>query len=775
MIRRGRYSKKRTFFGRVIFSLKRRWRWFLRLSKVKKALVVFLPIIAILLIIPLATYAYFASDISNQERLMNRNNTGVVILDKNDKPIFSSGRAEHRKIVPLSKISDSAEKALIASEDKNFYNHEGFSILNILSALYTNFTLKDATAFGGSTLTQQLAKNTLLSENKSFFRKYQELTLSIAIEQNYSKDEILAMYLNSVYFGEGAFGITEAAQAYFNKTPDELSLAESSMLIGVLPAPSAYSPISGDKKLAKERQTTVLSRMVENGYIEASEKTAALATELSFSSNDEKRDGSAPHFAQMVLQKLYEKYGEETVTRSGFQVKTGLDLELQNKIQGYVDAQMSHIQSQGGSNASVVAIDPSSGEIRALIGSADWSNKDFGKVNMATSPRQPGSSFKPIYYSKALAEGKITSATIIKDEPTDFNGYKPQNATRQFFGDISVRNALDMSLNIPSVKVMQKLGINEAVKTAQELGITTVKTDNNYGLPLALGAAETRLDEMTNAYATFANQGQHNDPVAIIKIKDKFDKEIFVADSKSKQVISKEAAFLISDILADNNARARMFGSALNVPGNEVAVKTGTTDDSRDAWTIGYTPDIAVGVWVGNNDNTTMMSGGSDMAGPIWRNTMISYLQGKPAAKFAVPDGVVQRLVCRGTESLASKAGLNTYNEYFIISYVPTGSCESEQKPIMIQVCRLADKKIIELDEKEFDEATYSKDLKQCEEKKKVKIEVCDLETRKIVKIDEADFDSERYSKDITECETPPTGDNPEIPTLPITPPPRNR
>jgi len=555
MERKGKYSKKRSPVEKAQWACKRRWRWFKALSKSKKFFVIVGPLLAALLITPLATYLYFARDIGDQERLMNRNNTGIVLLDKKGEAFYSFGRAEHRDILKLADIADSTEQALLASEDKDFYKHEGFSVGSTLKALYANFAAKDATAYGGSTLTQQLAKNTLLSNSQNILRKYQEVAVAIAIEQQYTKDEILYMYFNSVYFGEGAFGIKDAASTYFNKTPQDLSLAESAMLIGLLPAPTAYSPISGDPELARERQATVLSRMVKNGAIDDKAKTAALAEVLTYAPA-ESRDGEAPHFAEMVLGELYDKYGEERVTRSGYQVQTSLDSDLQRKMQQHVQNQASYIQRNGGSNASAIAIDPKTGEIRALIGSVDWNNEEFGKVNMATTPRQPGSSFKPIYYSEALAKGIITPATIFRDEATNFNGYKPQNATRKFYGDVSVRSALSRSLNIPSVKIMEKLGVDSAINAAKRMGITSFKDNGDYGLSLALGSAETRLDEMTRIYATFANEGEQNKRVIITEIKDKFDKEIFRTDNEKKEVISEQASFLISSILSDNNARA---------------------------------------------------------------------------------------------------------------------------------------------------------------------------------------------------------------------------
>lgn len=673
MVRQGKYTKRLTPIQKAKRFARRRWNWFKGLSKPKKVLVIGGPILAFLIITPLATYAYFARDIADKERLMNRNNTGIVLMDKSGEAFYRTGRAEHREEVPLAAISDNTEHALIASEDKGFYEHPGFSVGSMLGALYANFT-SGATSYGGSTLTQQLAKNTLLSDDRNYLRKYQELSISIAIERTYSKDEILSMYLNSVYYGEGAFGIEDAAKTYFNKSPADLTLGESAMLIGILPSPANYSPISGDPKLAKERQGTVLTRMVNNHYITEEEKTAALAEQLVYNEANPETSNVAPHFTEMVLNELYKKYGEERVRRSGYQVKTTLDLNLQKKMNENIANHLDHIQANGGSNASGVAIDPTSGEVRALVGSANWNDETFGKVNMATTPRQPGSTFKSIYYADGLARGVITPATILKDEATDFGGYKPQNATRQYYGNVTVRSALARSLNIPAVKVMQKVGLDNAVSRAKQMGITTLHNDADYGLSLAIGSAEIPLTEMTNAYAAYANQGQQYSPTIIRQINNKFDDNIFKAKETSKEVISKEGAFLISNILSDNKARAPMFGSALNVAGHTAAVKTGTTDDSRDAWTIGYTPQIAIGIWVGNNDNTIMRSGGSDMAGPIWVNTMRDALNGVGNMEFPVPAGVVRRNIC-ANGALASTTGRGVTSEYFLASALPSGSC----------------------------------------------------------------------------------------------------
>ncbi|HEY0964988.1 MAG TPA: PBP1A family penicillin-binding protein [Candidatus Saccharimonadales bacterium] len=677
MYRKGKYTKKRGPLEATKYFLKRRWKWWKALPRWKKLLYTLGPIALFLIIVPILTYFYYYNYITDIDKLLNKNNTGVVLTDRNGKAFFSTLNAKHRDLLKLDKISDYTEKALLSAEDKDFYNHGGFSVTGYGRALVGMVT-SGSIQGGGSTLTLQVAKNTLLTGNQNFLRKYQELTIAVAIEQRYSKDEILEMYLNSVYYGENAFGIEDAAKAYFNKKPSQLSLAESAMIVGVLPAPSAYSPISGNEELAKQRQTYVLGRMVEDGYITEAQKDEALAVKLKYAKQKSAIDNAAPHFTEMILSELYKKYGEEVVERSGYQVQTTLDLKLQKAANKAVDAGMVHIQANGGSNASLVAIDPKTGGVRALVGSADYNNKKWGNVNMATSKRQPGSSFKPIYYADALASGKITPTTVIKDERTDFGGYTPQNASRSFYGNVTVRQALNWSLNIPAVKVMQKEGISRAIDAAKRLGITTIDEKRDYGLPLALGTAEVPVEEMTNAYAAFANGGEQYKPNHIESIDDKYGSRIFTQPKDSHRAISQQGAYLVSNILSDNQTRSRIFGSSLNVVGTDyrtktVAVKTGTTEDSRDAWTIGYTPDIAVGVWVGNNNNTPMLSGGSDMAGPIWRQMMSSAI-GSASPRFTQPAGITKATVC--TE-------VGTLTDVFLSSNVPKECAKpkKEEKP----------------------------------------------------------------------------------------------
>ena len=672
MYRKGKYTKNRGPLTKTRQFFKRRWKWYKALPRWKKIVYPSAPVLAFLIIVPVATYAYYYNYITDIDRLLNKNNTGVVLLDRNDKPFFRTGKAEHRELVRLKDIADDAEQALISAEDKDFYTHGGFSLAGYGRAIVGMATTGSIQG-GGSTLTLQLAKNTLLSENQTFLRKYQELTVAVAIEQRYSKDEILEMYLNSVYYGENAFGIEDAARAYFGKKPSQLSLAESAMLMGILPSPSAYSPVSGDATFAKARQEYVLQRMVDDGKITEAEKDAALKMKLKYAKQSGIRN-DAPHFTEMVLNELYEEYGEEVVERSGYQVKTTLDMRLQKIARESVSDGMANVEMQGGSNASLVAIDPKNGGIVALVGSKNYDNKKFGKVNMATTPRQPASTFKSIYYAAALADGAIAPTTVLEDKRKDFGGYTPNNYDMSFRGNVTVRQALSWSLNIPAVEVMQKYGIDRSISAAEKLGITAIDKDKNYGLSLAIGSAEVPLTQMTNAYAAFANNGVQYSRKNIESIKDKFGSTVMVADKNSKVAISPQGAYLISNILSDNQTRSRMFGTSLNVTGTDyqtktVAVKTGTTNDFRDAWTIGYTPDIAVGVWAGNNDNTVMTSGGGGVAGPIWRQ-MMGQVIGTASPSFAQPSGIVKATVC---------TDMGTMTDVFLASNVPR-TCEKKQE-----------------------------------------------------------------------------------------------
>lgn len=640
-------------------------------------------LILFFIITPLSTYVSFAQDLSSKESIMDRNDTGVVLYDRYDRPFFTLYEAKRKTFVPLSQISPYVSKALIASEDKDFYSHHGYSIKAIARSIYNDFKERQL-AYGGSTITQQLVKNVLLTSNKSISRKYQEIVLAQELEKRYSKDEILEMYLNSVYFGEGAFGMEEASQAYFNKHAQNLTLGESALLIGLLPAPSKLSPLNGDAQQAKIRQEEVLQKMVEQKYISEEDKIKAQNEQIALHPAPEDLNTESFHFAMMVKDELINKYGEEQIARSGLKVKTTLDIDWQTFSENVVRDRVARLANNRVTNGAVVVMDPKTGEIRALVGSKDWYNQDYGKVNVAIMPRQPGSAFKPIVYSAALEKSIITPATVLKDVPTTFGtNYRPKDYDSKYRGQVTARRALANSLNIPSVEVLSRLGVPEAVGMAQRLGVTTIQNPSDYGLSLVLGAGEVKLVELVDAYAVFANQGQKNPPTTILKIEDKRQQIIYQYTPQPQQVLKPEAAFLISSILSDNKTRAETFGNALNIS-RPAAVKTGTTENYRDGWTVGYTPSLVVGVWVGNNDGKTMDNiAGSLGAAPIWQDLMEKFLAGTPIEKFDPPEGIVTVTACRPNTIVTTmnntvsykESTPSAYTEYFIKGTEPPKSC----------------------------------------------------------------------------------------------------
>lgn len=656
---------------------------FYRMSKKRKVVLLAWTGGSVLVMLTLFTTVYFASTLGSKESIMNRNKTGVTLVDQNNQTFYELYNARSETYVPLDQIAPTTKEALIASEDKNFYKHHGFSPIGILNAVWQNVR-PGGLDNGGSTLTQQLVKNALLTKNRSLIRKYQEIVLSVEIERRYSKDEILEMYLNSTYFGEGAFGIEDAAKTYFQKSANDLSTAEASMLVGVLPAPSAYSPITGDPAKAERRQSYVLDRMKKDGYISDTEAEAADTAPLNYAAAESTNQYQAPHFALMVKEELEKKYGEEKVARSGYRVKTTLNLDWQSRAEKAVSDQVAKLARSNVSNGSAVVLDPKTGEIRALVGSSDWDNEQFGKLNMATALRQPGSSFKPLVYATGIEDRNFSAATAWQDKATDFGGgYSPKNYDLRYHGEVTTRTALANSYNIPAVAALQKTGISSTVDQAQALGLTTLDDANSYGLSLALGAGQARLTEMTNAYASFANDGKNNQITTITSITDKNNKQIFEHKPENKQAISAQTSYIMSNMLSDNSARSSTFGSSLNLNGGRLgAVKTGTTENYRDAWTIGYTPSLAVGVWIGNNDGTLMSSvAGSSGAAPIWRNVMNDILKGSPNERFTAPTDITSRSICRSNGKLAAtNDGSPTLIEYFRPGTLPTESCNEKVK-----------------------------------------------------------------------------------------------
>lgn len=628
---------------------------------------------------------------------MNNKDTGILLLDSSDKPFFTFFGGRDKKTAPLSSIAKITQQAAIATEDKDFYFHPGFSPKAIIGAAVADLE-KGELAYGGSTITQQLIKNSLLSSNKSFVRKLQEIVLAIEMEQRFSKDEILEMYLNTVYFGEGAFGIEEAALTYFNKNAKDLNLAQSALLIGLLPSPSKFSPINGDLKAAQERQKYVLQKMLEEKYITLKQKEEVEKEKLTFQKSKEDLNLEAIHFAFMVKDSLVQKYGEKAISDSGFKVKTTLNSQWQKEAEAVVVEQVKRLAINNVSNGAVVVIDPKTGEIKALVGSKNWFEEKFGRVNVATSPRQPGSSFKPVYYSYALDKHIITPATILQDKPVSYGGpptgglpgeiaYKPVNYDRRFRGPVTVRRALSNSLNVPSVEVMTKVGVEQALDQSKLLGLSTLDDHTRYGLSLALGAGEIKLVELTNAYAAFASSGLSNKPTTVLEIRDKKNRIIYSYTPFPERVLSTQASFLISSILSDEVSRSEVFGNLLNIS-RPAAVKTGTSENYKDSLTVGFTSSLTIGVWVGNNDGTPMDNiAGSLGAAPIWKNLMEKFLSGTPVEQFEVPEGIVAVNICRANGLLYLEPNFATsnttnsavYREYFIKGTEPTQLCSGRE------------------------------------------------------------------------------------------------
>lgn len=666
--------------------------WWHFIKKYKKHLLfTFGVLLFILLVIPIITYIYFAGDLKDKQTFTNRSKTGLTLMDETGKTFFTFYHAKSVTYIPLSEMPKSLQEAVIAAEDRDFYNNPGFSITGIGRAFIRNL-MAGGIVEGGSTISQELVKIALLDSHRNYLRKYQELVLATELNRRFSKEDILEMYLNSVYYGEGAFGIENAAQVYFGIHAKDLTLGQSAMLVGLLPAPSAYSPLQNEK-LAIVRQQTVLNLMIHEKYITDDQAGKAANEKLKYNSSvQEPTNTLAPHFALYVKDLVAKEYGEERIIREGFQVKTTLNSKWQQYAETVVKNQISYLQRNKATNGAVVVIDPTTGAIKVMVGSHDWNDEENGKINMSVRPRQPGSSFKPLIYADALEQHLITTASLLKDNPITYGNYKPLDYDKKFRGDVTVRRSLANSLNIPAVQVMDMLGVAEGLSIAEKFGITTLKKSaSDYGLSLVLGSGEVPLLEMTNAYAVFADQGRYHSPYAIIEIKDKYGRDvsekpqdllssffsmfnianIIAPENKREErtVISDDAAYLISSILSDNNARAEVFGSALTIS-RPAAVKTGTTNDYRDALTIGYTPSLVIGVWVGNNDNSEMDNvAGSLGAAPIWRLLMERFLAGTALEPFIKPASIVKVQPClialpTGSSSLPIASFSAT--EYFI-------------------------------------------------------------------------------------------------------------
>ena len=618
------------------------------------------------------------------------------LFDRNGKLIYEIYTDKRRSPIKLEDLPEYVREATIAIEDKDFYKHYGFSVRGMTRAIY-NIVFKRKLQ-GGSTLTQQLVKTALLTPERTVRRKIREFVLSTVVETIYSKDQILEMYLNQIPYGSTAYGIEAASELYFGKASKDITLAEAALLCGLPAAPTAYSPFGAHPERAKERQETVLRRMVEDGYISQVEADKAKEDILNYAKVD---NSKATHFSLWVKEQLAEKYGDVVVEQGGLRVTTTLDLDLQEFTQDAVATEVAKLKKQHVGNGAAIITRPASGEILAMVGSKDYFTEDEdGKVNVIFAKRQPGSSIKPLNYALAIEDEKITPATPLADVPTCFTVsgqplYCPKNYDGAFHGIQQVRFALGNSFNIPAVRVLALNGIDNFVDFATQMGLTTLSDPSNYGLSLTLGGGEVRAYDMAVAFGVFANSGVKQPLISILKVEDwkgKVLEEVNFNELEGDRVLSAETSFLISHILLDNNARSAMFGegSYLNVSGHpEVSVKTGTTNDRRDNWTVGYTPYILALAWVGNNDNSSMGGAVSGVSGasPIWNRIIKKALdkaeegaynsQDKGHAWPKQPSGVVGKTICSDSGNLPSgdetNPGCPTRFEYFLEGKIGAG------------------------------------------------------------------------------------------------------
>ncbi|MEJ2347606.1 MAG: transglycosylase domain-containing protein [Patescibacteria group bacterium] len=616
------------------------------------------------------------------------------LFDRNGKLIYEIYTEKKRTPIELEEVPEYVRQATISIEDKDFYKHYGFSPVGITRAAI-NILFKQKLQ-GGSTITQQLVKNALLTPRRTIRRKIREFLLSMVVEGIYSKDQILEMYFNQIPYGSTAYGIEAAANLYFGKSAKDLTLAEGALLAGITQAPTRYSPFGAHPELAKGRQETVLRRMVEDGYITQEEADKAKEEEIVYA---EPQQQEATHFALWVKEQLAEEYGDAVVEQGGLRVTTTLDLELQEFAEATVATEVAKLEKYDVGNGAALVTRPKTGEILAMVGSKDYFAEDEdGKVNVIFAKRQPGSSIKPLNYALAFKDERITPSTVLADVPTCFSVigqplYCPRNYDGEFHGAVQARFALGSSFNLPAVKVLALNGIDNFVEFAKEMGITTFTDPSNYGLSLTLGGGEVRPYDMAVAFGVFANQGIKQPLIAITKVEDwkgKVLDEVDLEELEGDRILNPDVTYLISHILLDNNARIPAFGesSYLNVSGHpEVSVKTGTTNDRRDNWTIGYTAHALVVTWVGNNDNTPMSGAVSGVSGasPIWNKVMRETLnkaedgfyneEDEGHAWPLVPDGVTGANVCSVTGALPGgpeeDPGCPVRFEYFLSDNLP--------------------------------------------------------------------------------------------------------
>jgi len=558
--------------------------------------------------------------------------------------------------IPFEQMGSHIKNATIAIEDAEFYTHSGIKITSTARAIFSNI-FNIGIGGGGSTITQQLVKNTLLTTNRSYVRKIKEWVLAIKIDNSMPKDKILEAYLNEIPYGGNIYGIETASKTYLNKKAIDLTLAEAAYLASIPNSPTKLSPYGKNRASLDARKNLVLSRMLQLKFITKEEYDKAKNEVVTFVPQAI-MGIEAPHFVFWIKDYLEQKYGTDVVENRGLKVITTLDADLQKKAEQIVkEGALQNEKDWNGSNAGLVAIDPKTGQILTMVGSRDYFDKAIdGNFNITTATRQPGSSFKPFIYATAFNKG-FTPSTVLFDLPTEFQStcnaygkalpghnqgdcYMPDNYDGKFRGPMSLRDALAQSINVVAVKLFYLAGLSDSLKTAEDMGISTLKDISQYGLTLVIGGGEVSLLDITSAYGIFADNGIRNPYTGVLKVEDSSGKVLEEFQPKTQEVLPKNTALTISNILSDEKAREPTFGirSVLYIPNKEVAVKTGTTNNNKDAWTIGYSPSIVVGVWAGNNDNKPMKKGGASVAGPIWNKFITEALKTFPAESFEKPD-----------------------------------------------------------------------------------------------------------------------------------------
>ena len=599
-------------------------------------------------------YLNILRDLPDVNEIYNPPKLSTAILDRNGVVLYKFYDDENRSWVSINKIPVYLIQATIAIEDKDFYKHHGISLKGIVNAVIFNFKKENGDKLrGGSTITQQLVKNVFFSNEKSFKRKIKETILAFMVESKLTKEEILERYFNQVAYGGNVYGVEEAAYRYFGKSVSEIDLNQAAFLAGLPAAPSSYNPFGQNPELAQLRRKHVLEEMNNAGFI-TKEKANELISQPVVIMN-ERRQMIAPHFVFFVKDYLESEFGFQNFERRGLTVKTTLDINTQLMTEKIVKEEVDKVSGLHITNGAAEVLDVKSGDILAMVGSKDYYAKDIdGKYNVTTALRQPGSSIKPINYLLALKKGWTFSSTIT-DDPVTYHvsgqkPYTPQNYTGKYLGTVTLKTALASSLNIPSVKLLDANGIGNMIDLAEQMGITTWKERNRFGLSLALGSGEIKMTELAQAYSIFANLGDKVKVAPVLEIKNYLGEVIYQKTTEKTEMMAPGEAFLMNDALSDNQARTPIFGpnSKLVIPEKTVAVKTGTTNNLKDNWCIGWTPSYLVSAWVGNNDATPMswVASGVSGATPIWNRIMTNILVNKPNEKWTMPSGVEKINMC---------------------------------------------------------------------------------------------------------------------------------